>query len=114
MKKAVRLKVKHLDKNRCRAWGCRETCNLEIHHIIPKGVKRVDETWNLIALCSFHHNEITTGKVTNIQLLDSIKRTRKFRWNKALQWWLDQQLLKEVKHAKSDRNGSGTVKKSNS
>lgn len=90
-------KVRLIDKNKCRAWGCRKrNGDIEVHHIIPRSQGGPNKEWNLICLCYFHHELITSKKLTDIELLTKIKRCGDFRWLRALEWHINRKALKNL------------------
>jgi hypothetical protein len=52
---AMRRKVKHRDKGRCRVPGCRSSTNVDIHHLRPVSKGGTHAYGNLISLCEAHH-----------------------------------------------------------
>lgn len=91
-------KVRQLDKNKCRVWGCSEKNGaIEVHHIIPRSQGGATKEWNLICLCSKHHRMITTKKITDIEILTKLKRKRDFRWQKALEWHKNKDEIRKLK-----------------
>ena len=61
--------------------GCRlcgNTCNLTLHHLIPREAGGATEEENLLNVCRSCHDEIHNGKldVTNLVMEVSIKRTQ--------------------------------------
>ena len=51
--KKLRDKALERDENRC--YTCKSTADLNIHHIIPWSVKKLNMDWNLISLCRSCH-----------------------------------------------------------
>lgn len=92
-----------MDYYRCRVWGCSCRKDLEVHHIIPRSKGGPDEAWNLITLCADHHNQITNGKVSDIEILQVLKKSKCFRWLKALKWHLDKKELVNLRNEYSKR-----------
>lgn len=89
--------VRQLDKYRCQVWGCGCRDNLEVHHIIPRSQGGEDLEDNLITLCQEHHRMITEGKMSDIDMLEKLKKKRYFRWQRALDWHAMRSALKELK-----------------
>jgi hypothetical protein len=52
---AMRRKVKHRDKGRCRVPGCRASFNVDIHHLLPLSQGGTHTYENLLTLCEAHH-----------------------------------------------------------
>jgi len=52
------------DNGRCRFPGCRATRNLDVHHIEPRAHGGGHDTWNLLVLCSGHHQLLHDEIVT--------------------------------------------------
>jgi len=52
------------DHGRCRFPGCRATRNLDVHHIEPRAQGGGHEPWNLLVLCSGHHQLLHDEIVT--------------------------------------------------
>ena len=92
-----------MDYYRCRVWGCSCRKNIEVHHIVPRSKGGPNEEWNLITLCPYHHNLITSGKLSDIDVLTALKRAKTFRWGKALQWHIDKQGLVNLREEYSKR-----------
>lgn len=85
------------DKHRCQVWGCGCTQDLEVHHIIPRSQGGLDVAWNLITLCSKHHRMITEGKLSDIEVLEKLKKKSYFRWWLALAWHQARNQMKKYK-----------------
>jgi hypothetical protein len=58
---AMRRKVKHRDKGRCRIPGCRSSCNVDIHHLWWLSMGGTHDYNNLITLCEAHHIALHEG-----------------------------------------------------
>jgi hypothetical protein len=58
---AMRRKVKHRDKGRCRIPGCRSSCNVDIHHLWWLSLGGSHDYNNLITLCEAHHIALHEG-----------------------------------------------------
>jgi hypothetical protein len=58
---AMRRKVKHRDKGRCRIPGCRSSCNIDIHHLWWLSLGGTHDYGNLITLCEAHHIALHEG-----------------------------------------------------
>jgi hypothetical protein len=58
---ALRRKVKHRDKGRCRVPGCRSSTNVDIHHLEPLCMGGTHTYENLITLCEAHHIALHEG-----------------------------------------------------
>jgi hypothetical protein len=52
---AMRRKVKHRDKGKCRVPGCRSSTNVDIHHLLPLCKGGTHAYGNLVTLCESHH-----------------------------------------------------------
>jgi len=52
------------DHGRCRFPGCRATRNLDVHHIVPRAHGGGHDAWNLLVLCSGHHQLLHDEIVT--------------------------------------------------
>jgi len=96
-------KIIELDK-RCRVYGCGSTNDLEVHHIIPRSSGGPDEEWNLILLCHYHHDLITNGKLSDLDMLKMLINKKDFRWQQALDWHENKHLLKRLRNAKTRNN----------
>ena len=59
--KKLRRAVKRRDRNRCRVPGCRNHCNLDVHHLWFWLHGGPNELWNLITLCEAHHMALHRG-----------------------------------------------------
>jgi len=93
---SVYTEVRKLDKHQCRVFGCGSRLNVEVHHIVPKGQGGPDEPWNLICLCQRHHHLVSMNKISNIDILSPLLKKTDFRWNEALEWHLNRELLKNL------------------
>jgi hypothetical protein len=58
---ALRRKVKHRDKGRCRVPACRCFDNVDIHHLIPLSNGGTNAYDNLVTLCEAHHIALHEG-----------------------------------------------------
>jgi hypothetical protein len=58
---AMRRKVKHRDKGRCRVPGCRASCNVDIHHLLALSEGGTHAYENLVPLCEAHHIALHEG-----------------------------------------------------
>jgi len=92
----VYQEVRRLDKGKCRVWGCGKNGCVQVHHIIPRSQGGPDKEWNLICLCSRHHEGITCKKMSNVDMLNKLKKKRDFRWGKALEWHLKREEIRKL------------------
>ncbi|MBA3817575.1 MAG: HNH endonuclease [Deltaproteobacteria bacterium] len=60
---AIRRKVFLRDKHGCVVPGCRAARYLDLHHIVPQGRGGGHQVWNLVALCSGHHQHHHDGRL---------------------------------------------------
>ncbi|MCK9369449.1 HNH endonuclease [Candidatus Dojkabacteria bacterium] len=86
MNKELRNRIKELDGNMCRVYGCGITEGLDVHHLVPVGAGGRDEEGNLITICRKHHNMIKTGETSSLKILDDISYKKDFRWLRAHCW----------------------------
>lgn len=89
-----------LDKHKCRKWGCGIENGVEVHHIIPRSQGGPDKEWNLITLCSFHHAQVTSKKLKDLDLLKDIRKKRDFRWSKSMEWHQTREELRGINDPK--------------
>jgi len=76
-------KVKEMDRY---CMKCGSSDNLEVHHIVGKGVTVDDHMYNLIFLCKFCHMDIhdRSGYKGMIKILKRYEKADFFRWGTAL------------------------------
>ena len=71
------------DHCRCQVWGC--GCkDIHVHHIVFKSHRGPDELWNLICLCTNHHDQIHNREINMVDILTKISYRQDFAWSKAL------------------------------
>ncbi len=87
--------VRNLDHHRCCVRNCTCRINLEVHHIVPRSQGGLDEPENLITLCRKHHNQVTDGILSEVKLLTALKNKIGFRWQKALNWHIQKDMIRK-------------------
>ena len=79
----VKNQARGRDLYRCQVWGCGRN-DIHVHHIVFKSHAGPDELWNLICLCTKHHNLIHDRKIYMVDVLNKIRYRGDFAWNRAL------------------------------
>lgn len=52
------------------------------HHIISKGASGTDDPENILTVCKICHTKIHTGEINILSILERLKKTRFWRWDK--------------------------------
>jgi 5-methylcytosine-specific restriction endonuclease McrA len=58
---AVRRRVLARDQQRCQVSGCRNTLDVDVHHIQPRAEGGCHTLENLVAICGAHHRAVHAG-----------------------------------------------------
>lgn len=66
----LQRRVHARDGHRCRADGCRHTCHLELHHIVPVACGGSTTIDNLVTLCAGCHRRLHEGEKVLTKLLN--------------------------------------------
>jgi hypothetical protein len=60
---AVRRRVLERDQHRCQIPGCRNTLDLDVHHILPRADGGTHDPEYLHAICGGHHRAVHAGRL---------------------------------------------------
>lgn len=75
-----------------RCTRCGKQSRLEVHHVMERGMgggRRVDERWNLIALCPACHRAYHDGQISRLEFITLIAQRDGLNFDDLLKRYLD-------------------------